>query len=70
MPTFEQTWLPYLYLYGVGGLCFIIGMITIKKSGAIDLAKKRHNYWWKVMIFGMVYFMIIHALLIIVALNF
>ncbi|MBS4033207.1 MAG: hypothetical protein KGZ85_01965 [Ignavibacterium sp.] len=70
MPPFEQTWLPYIYLYGVGGLFFIIGMITIKKSGGIDLTKKRHRYWWKVLIFGMIYFMIFHAVLIIAALYF
>jgi hypothetical protein len=68
MPSFEQTWLPYIYLYGVGGFCFIIGMITIKKSGGIDLTKKRHRHWWNVMIFGMIYFMIIHAVLILAAL--
>jgi hypothetical protein len=68
MPSFEQTWLPYIYLYGVGGFCFIIGMITIKKSGGIDLTKKRHRHWWNVMISGMIYFMIIHAVLILAAL--
>lgn len=68
MPSFEHTWLPYIYLYGVGGLCFIIGMITVKKAGGIDLSKKRHRYWWNVMIFGMIYYMILHAALILIAL--
>ena len=68
MPTFEQTWLPYLYLYVVGGLFFLIGMITIKKTGGIDLTKKRHRYWWKVLIFGFFYFVIIHAALTLAAL--
>ncbi|HSW56020.1 MAG TPA: hypothetical protein VLH59_13105 [Ignavibacteriaceae bacterium] len=68
MPTFEQTWLPYLYLYGVGGLFFLIGMITIKKTGGIDLTKKRHRFWWKVLIFGFFYFVIIHAALTFAAL--
>ena len=68
MPSFFQSWLPFIYLYGVGGLFFLTGMIIIRKSGAIDMKKKTHRYWWKVLIFGYIYFMIIHALLTIFAL--
>ena len=27
--TFSQTWLPFLYLYGVGGLAFLFGLFII-----------------------------------------
>ncbi|HMU43631.1 MAG: hypothetical protein IPJ03_06100 [Ignavibacteriales bacterium] len=68
MPSFEQTWLPFIYLYGVGGLFFFSGMILIKKSGAINLNLKRHRFWWKMLYFGFFYFMFIHAALTLAAL--
>jgi len=68
MPSFFQSWLPFIYLYGVGGLFFLIGMIIIRKSGAIDMQKKQHRFWWKVLIFGFIYFMLIHAFFTIAAL--
>jgi len=68
MLTFENTWLPFIYLYGVGGLFFLIGMLLIRKAGAVDLSKNRHRYWYKVMIIGFFYFVILHALLILAAL--
>jgi hypothetical protein len=68
MPPIEQTWLPFIYLYGVGGLFFLSGMIVIKKTGGINLEKRRHRYWWWVLIFGFFYFVIIHAALTLAAL--
>jgi hypothetical protein len=68
MPTFEQTWLSFIYLYGVGGAFFLSGLIIVKKSKAVDFEKKRHRYWWNVSIFGFFYFMVIHVLLILAAL--
>lgn len=68
MPSISHTWLPLLYLYGVGGLFFWIGMILIRKSKAIDLSKKRHRFWYKVLIFGFFYFVAFHVLTTIVAL--
>jgi len=68
MPSFFNTWLPFIYLYGVGGIFFFAGMILIRKLKGIDMRKKKHRFWWKVMFFGYFYFMLIHALLIIAAL--
>ena len=68
MPSFFNTWLPFIYLYGVGGLFFLIGMLIVVKSKALDLSKKRHRLWFRVLIFGFFYFAVIHAVLIIAAL--
>jgi hypothetical protein len=68
MPSFFHTWLPFIYLYGVGGFAFLTGMIIIRRSNAIDLKLKRHRYWYRVLIFGYFYFAILHAILIIAAL--
>jgi len=68
MPSISHTWLPLLYLYGFGGLFFFGGMILIKKSNAIDLKKKRHRFWYKVLIFGFFYFVAFHTITTIAAL--
>ncbi|MCF6270547.1 MAG: hypothetical protein L3J41_12605 [Melioribacteraceae bacterium] len=68
MPEISHTWLPLLYLYGVGGIFFLIGMIIIRKSKAIDLKKKRHRYWYRVLIFGYFYFVAFHIIFTLVAL--
>jgi hypothetical protein len=51
MPPFSHTWLPYIYLYGVGGIFFVIGIIITKKSGAMNLKKKKDKFWFKVLLF-------------------
>ncbi|MHB8906119.1 MAG: hypothetical protein ACYC4T_07560 [Melioribacteraceae bacterium] len=68
MPSFFDSWLPFIYLYVGGGLFFLAGMILIRKTKAIDMRLKRDRFWWKAMIFGFFYFMVIHAFLIIAAL--
>jgi hypothetical protein len=68
MLTFFDTWLPYIYLYGVGGIFFFFGLVIIRKSGAIDLNNKKHRHWYRVIIFGFFYFAAMHALLNIAAL--
>lgn len=68
MPPITHTWLPFLYLYVVGGMFFLIGMIIIRKSKAIDLNKKRHRFWYRVLIFGYFYFVAFHALATLAAL--
>ena len=67
MPSFFDTWLPFFYLYGVGGFFFFVGMVLIKKSGAINLGIKRHLFWYKVLIFGFFYFVVLHAFFTILA---
>jgi len=70
MPSFFNSWLPFIYLYVVGGIFFFSGIFLIKKTGAIDLTIKRHRYWYKVMIFGFFYFVLLHFSLTVIALYF
>lgn len=70
MLSFFDAWLPFLYLYGVGGFAFFTGIVIVRKSGAIDLTKKRHKFWYRVMIAGYFYFVAIHFLWNYAALNF
>jgi len=70
MPSFFNSWLPFIYLYVVGGIFFYSGIFLIKKTGAIDLTIKRHKFWYKVMIFGFFYFVLLHFILNVIALYF
>ncbi|HPI37274.1 MAG TPA: hypothetical protein PK397_04940 [Ignavibacteriaceae bacterium] len=68
MSLIYNTWLPFIYLYGVGGIFFLTGIVVIRKSKSINLNNKRDRYWLKVMYFGFFYFMVIHAVWILIAL--
>ncbi len=59
---FSHTWLPYIYLYGVGGLLFGSGLIITLKSGSLDLKRQHHRNWLLILLYGFVYFMVMHAL--------
>ncbi len=68
MLSFFDTWLPYIYLYVGGGLFFLAGLLLIRNTKALDMRLKRDRKWWKIMILGYFYFMVFHAVLIIIAL--
>jgi len=60
--SFSHAWLPYIYLYGVGGLLFGSGLIITLKSGSLDLKRQGHKAWLAILIFGFIWFMVMHAL--------
>jgi hypothetical protein len=68
MPDFFNTWLPFIYLYGVGGIFFFAGMFIIIKSGSVNPKRKQHRWWIKVLFGGYFFFMSLHAFLILAAL--
>lgn len=68
MPDFFQTWLPFIYLYGVGGIFFFAGMYIIIKSGSLNPARKQHKFWIRVLFGGYFFFFFLHGILIISAL--
>jgi hypothetical protein len=70
MSYIYYTWIPFLYLYGIGGIFFISGLYIVKKSGGYNPDNKRHKYWWRVTIFGFFYFMLFHLILILAAILF
>lgn len=65
-----QTWVPFLYLYIVGGVVFFSGLYLTIKSGSLNRTKKHHRLWLKILIGGYLFFMSLHAFLIISALYF
>lgn len=59
---FDRVWLPYLYLYGVGGLLFLGGLYLVLRSGALDLKRPRHRRWLGVLLFGFLWYMGLHLI--------
>ena len=66
--SFMNIWLPYIYLYGVGGVFFFSGMALVKKAGSYNPSKRRHRFWWKVTFWGFFYFAALHLIWILAAL--
>jgi len=69
MLDFSRTWLPFIYLYGVGGLAFLIGIILIIKTNALNLSSHGHKNWLIVLLFGFIYYAGIHATFTLIALQ-
>ena len=67
MNNFNLIWLPFLYLYIVGGGFFLLGLILIIKTNAIEISKPDHFNWLLILIIGFVYYFLIHFLFIIFA---
>jgi hypothetical protein len=63
-----QTWMPFFYLYGVGGVFFFVGIYIVLKSGSLNPNRKQHRFWLKTLLGGFFFFMALHAFLIISAL--
>ena len=57
MLDFSRTWIPYIYLYGVGGGIFLIGMFIILRSRSLKPEIVRHKEWYQILIFGFLYYM-------------
>jgi len=66
---FDRIWFPYIYLYGVGGGIFMIGIYIILKSNSLKLDRVQHKKWLHILIFGLVYYMGIHAFFILAAIK-
>ena len=64
-----RTWLPFIYLYGVGGLAFLIGIALIIKTNALNTSSNGHKNWLIILLFGFYYYAGIHAFFILIALK-
>jgi len=62
-----DTWLPYFYHYGIGGVLFVISMILLLTSGALHMHDQRHRRLVLAMIGGLLLFMMGHAVWIVLA---
>lgn len=69
MLPFTHTWLPFIYLYVVGGILFAAGVILTYRMKSLDLTKKHHFRWFGLLFFGFFWYLTMHAFLNLVALG-
>ena len=67
--NFYQTWLPFFYLYGIGGIAFLLGTFLIYKTGALRASHETHKIWICVLFYGYFFYAFIHALFIYLAIG-
>ena len=70
MLDFSRTWLPFIYLYGIGGIIFIIGMILVLKSRSLNLKRRYHRIWLFILFLGFAWYVVIHSTLSLAALGY
>jgi hypothetical protein len=64
---FDRVWLPYIYLYGVGGVFFVSGLVMILRSEAYNKKSPSDRRWMGLMFFGFVWYAGLHGLGILAA---
>jgi len=64
----SNPWTPYLYLYGLGLVTFLIGLRVILKSRACQPGRGRDSFWLGVLLVGYAFFALMHAAWILAAL--
>lgn len=69
MDLFSHSWLPFIYLYGLGGILFVFGIIITLKAGSFDLSRYSHKKWMWVLMFGFVWYLAMHFLMTLAALG-
>jgi hypothetical protein len=58
---FERVWLPYLYLYGIGGIIFFGGLGMVLKSQGYDKKRPSDRKWIGILVFGFMFYASLHG---------
>ena len=66
---FERVWLPFIYLYGVGGIFFFSSLWLTARAGAFRKERKGDGIWLKVLLFGFFWYAAIHGGIILFAIS-
>ncbi|MCB0365868.1 MAG: hypothetical protein H6624_17180 [Bdellovibrionaceae bacterium] len=66
----ENPWTSYFYMYGLGLVCFGIGLMVILKQGALNLHRGTERFWFHVLLGGFVFFSTLHGVWIILAIHY
>lgn len=65
---FSRTWLPYIYLYAVGGIFFLTGLILVMRHRSLNIKFRKDRWWFRILLFGFGWYALIHAAIILAAL--
>lgn len=56
----SSIWSPFIYQYTVGGLFFVLGIVTVLKARAVDLKRASERRWLVIVLLGLVFYFSIH----------
>lgn len=65
----DSPWTSYLYMYGLGTVVFLTGLWVILGNRSLQFGRGRDSYWFKVLIGGFFFFVTLHLVWILAALN-
>lgn len=66
----ENPWTSYFYMYGLGFVCFAIGMMVIMKQGSLNIRRGNERFWFHMLLGGFVFFSTLHGVWIILAIHY
>ena len=70
MLDFSRIWLPFIYLYGVGGIIFILGMVLVLRSRSLNLKRRYHRIWLFILFLGFAWYVVLHSTVSLAALGY
>ena len=70
MLDFSRSWLPFIYLYGVGGIIFLLGMVLVLRSESLNLKRRHHRIWLFILFLGFAWYVVIHSTVSLAALGY
>lgn len=65
---FARVWLPYLYLYGVGGAFFLLSLVLVSRSGACRSSRALDRRWRRNLVLGLLWTAGLHGAVTLAAL--
>jgi len=58
----DSPWTSHLYKYGFGAVFFFTGVFIVLKNGACNLKRYQDRLWFRYLIIGFFWYLILHAL--------
>lgn len=65
----QGAWTGFVYFYGLGWPVFISMCRLVVRSGAVDLKNRRDLFIFSLVVFGVLFFTLLHAFWIYMSLN-
>jgi len=65
----DSPWTSHLYKYGFGAVFFFTGVFIVLKAGACNRKRYQDRFWFRFLIFGFFWYLILHTLWIVAALT-
>jgi len=65
----DSPWTSHLYKYGFGAVFFFTGVFIVLKGGACNRERYQDRFWFRFLIIGFFWYLLLHALWITASLT-